>query len=313
MSTILPIVALSIGYAVFTWPLVRVLERRVPRGFAIAFIDAGIALVLAAAGYALAPLMYAQTEASVAALSHIGTGVLARFDVNLAAYAGQALQAAVTIARSAVSLAAVAFVVPVLAAYLQLDAPRYERALLAVLPERYHADVREAVGEISLVVGRFVRGQVIVSAIVGLLVYAALRATGVPYAAAIALVTAVLDLVPYLGGIAAFVPSLLFALAYGGIGHAALVGVLLAAVFEFEAQVLSPQIIGSNTGLPPSVIVIALLTGSALFGVLGLYIAVPAAAAAGVVLRTVLRQKQHVSSPFLPSQGVRSGHAHHRR
>ncbi|HET9096028.1 MAG TPA: AI-2E family transporter [Candidatus Baltobacteraceae bacterium] len=313
MNMILPIIALSIGYAILTWPLVRRLERYIARGAAIALIDAGIALALAAIGYALAPLMYVQAQASIAALSHIGTGFLARFDVNLAGYAGQALQAGVALARSAVSLAAMAFIVPVLAAYFQLDAPRYERALLALLPKRYHSDARDAVSDISAVVGRFVRGQVIVSAIVGLLVYGVLRATGVPYSAVIALATAILDLVPYLGGIAAFVPSLLFALAYGGIGHAVLVGVLLAAVFELEAQVLSPQIIGSNTGLPPSVIVMTLLAGSALFGVPGLYIAVPGAAAAGVVLRVILREKRGISSPFLPSRGVGSGHAHHRR
>lgn len=312
MNMILPIIALSVGFAVFTWPLVRALERFVPRGLAIALIDAGIALGVAALAYAIAPVMYAQAQASVAALSHIGTGVLARFDVNLAAYAGQALQAGVALVRSLVSVAAVAFIVPVLAAYFQLDAPRYDRALLTVVPVRYHRTVREAVGEMSKAVGRFVRGQVIVSAIVALLVYAVLRATGVPYSAVIALLTGVLDLVPYLGGIAAFVPSLLFALAYGGTAHAVLVGVLIAGVFEFEAQVLSPQIMGRNTGLPPSVVVIALLAGSALFGVLGLYIAVPVTAAAAAVVRVVLRERAS-SSPILPATGVGSHHAHHRR
>ncbi len=312
MIAILPIIALSVGYAILTWPLVRKIERFIPRGLAIAVIDAGIALIAAAIAYALAPLIYAQAQASIAALSQIGTGMLSNLDVNLASYAGQVLQTAVSLARSAVSFAAVAIIVPVLAAYFQVDAPRYERALFAVLPVRYHASAREAVTEISHLVGRFVRGQVVVSAIVGLLVYAVLRATGVPYSAVIALLTGVLDLVPYLGGIAAFVPSLLFALAYGGIGHAVLVGVLLLGVFEFEAQVLSPQIVGSNTGLPPSVVVMVLLAGSVLFGVLGLYIAVPVAAAAGAIIRAILHQHRS-SSPILPASSVRSGHAHHRR
>lgn len=312
MNAVLPIIAMSIGYAILTWPLVRKMERFVPRGFAIALIDAGIAAALAATAYALAPLIYAQAQGSIAALSEIGTGLLRNLDVNLAAYAGQALGAAVAIARSAASFAAVALVVPVLAAYFQVDAPRYERALFAVLPERHHAIARDAIEQISGVIGRFVRGQVIVSSIVGLLVYVVLRATGVPYSAVIALVTGVLDLVPYLGGVAAFVPSLVFAFAYGGAAHAALVGVLLAGVFEFEAQVLSPQIMGSNTGLPPSVVVIALLIGSAIFGVLGLYIAVPVAAAAGAVVRAVLHRHRS-SSSFLPAPSVGSAHAHHRR
>lgn len=312
MSAFLSIVALSIGYAIFTWPFVRALERYVPRALAITFIDTSVALALAGIAYVAAPALYAQAQASIAALSHIGTGMIARFDVNLANYAGQGLQAAAVLARSVASLAAVAFIVPVLAAYFQLDALRYERALLAVLPQHLHDTARRSLREISKAVGRFVRGQVLVSTIVALLVYVVLLATGVPYAGVIAFVTGILDLVPYLGGIAAFVPSLLFALAYGGAGHAAVVGLLIAAVFQFEAQVLSPQIVGSSTGLAPSVVVMALLAGSALFGVLGLYIAVPIAAAAAAVLRVVLNERTS-SSPILPAASVGSPHAHHRR
>ena len=309
----LPVVALALGYAILTWPLVRAAQRFVPRGAAVALVDAGLALAAAALAYAAAPLLYAQAQSSIAALQQIGSGVLGRIDVDVAAYAGQGLQAALALVRSAFSLAALAFVVPVLAGYFQLDAARYERALYAILPEAYHRTAREAIDEISRSVGRFVRGQVIVSGIVALLVYAVLRLTGVPYAAAIAAVTGLLDLVPYLGGLAAFVPSLLFASADGGIVHALAVGALLAAVFEFEAQVLSPQIMGANTGLPPSVVMLALLAGSAAFGVFGLYVAVPVAAAGAAVVRVVLAAKGGSSSSLLPASRVGSKHAHHGR
>jgi predicted PurR-regulated permease PerM len=69
------------------------------------------------------------------------------------------------------------------------------------------------------------------------------------------------------------------ALAIGGIWKALLVGVLLIVVFEVEAQVLQPQLVGARTHLPSSVVVIALLLGGGLFGALGLYLAVPVAAA----------------------------------
>lgn len=312
MGAVFPILALAAGYAIFTWPLVRNAQRFMPKWAAIAFVDAGLALVGAAAAYASAAPIYEQAQAAVALLARVGGGMFAAFDVNLAAYAGEALRAAAGLVRSAAALTAVLLLVPVLAAYFQLDAPRYERALLTVLPERHHAAALATMQEISRVVGRFVRGQVCISAVVAVLVYAVLRLTHVPYAGIIALVTGCLDLVPYLGGVAAFVPSLLFALHSGGVAHAVLVGVLLAAVFEFEAQVLAPQILGSNTGLPPSVIVIALLAGSSLFGVLGLYVAVPATAAGAVIVRAVL-SRDRSSSPLLPAASVRSGHAHHRR
>jgi predicted PurR-regulated permease PerM len=327
MRWAIEIIGASLGYAIITWPLVRRMERRLPRAFAIVIVDAGIALALAAISFALAPVIYAQAQASVAALPGAGTALLAalpdslqrwlagaleQLDLSIAAYARDAVQAGIAILRSAASLAAAAIVIPVLAAYFQLDGNRYANAIFAIVPERYHGTARRALDESSGAVAGFVRGQVIVSSIVGLLLYAVLSITGVPFAAAIALLAGVLDLVPYLGGIAAFVPSLLFALAFHGAGRAAIVALLIIAVFEFEAQVLSPQILGSRTGLPPSVVVLALIAGSAIFGVFGLYLAVPTAAGAAAIVRVILQDRTG-SSPLFPPPGVSSEHAYDRR
>ncbi|HEV2260745.1 MAG TPA: AI-2E family transporter, partial [Candidatus Rubrimentiphilum sp.] len=180
---------------------------------------------------------------------------------------------------------AAAILIPVLAGYFQLDARRYANALLTVVPRKWHPQTTAALAEVSRSVGRTIRGQVIVSSLVGVMVYVVLAALGIRFAAIIALLTAVCDVVPYLGGIAAFLPSLLFALTSGGVPRMVLVGLLLLAVFEFEAQFLAPQIVGSNTRLAPSLIVIVLLAGTALFGLLGLFLAVPLAAVVGAAIR----------------------------
>lgn len=327
MRWVIELVCISLGYAIVTWPLVRRFERRMPRGAAIALVDAGIALTAAAVAFALAPLVYAQAQASIAALPNAAdavlralpesmqgwlTNTLQQLDVSVAAYAREALAAGIVLVRSAASLAAAAIVVPMLAAYFQIDAQRYAGAVFAIVPERYHATARRAMAELSRAVAGFLRGQVIVSGIVGVLLYAVLSLSGVPFAAAIAVLAAILDLVPYLGGIAAFVPSLLFALAFHGAGRAAIVALLIAGVFEFEAQVLSPQILGSRTGLPRSVVVLALIAGTAVFGVFGLYLAVPAAAGVAAVLRVILQDRAG-SSPLFPPSGVASEHAYDRR
>jgi len=102
--------------------------------------------------------------------------------------------------------------------------------------------------------------------------------------------------VPYLGGIAAFLPSLLFSLTFGGVTRAIVVEILLLVVFEFEAQFLGPTIVGSNTRLAPSLIVIVLLSGTALFGVLGLFLAVPVTAVVGAGIRGFLATNVAVRS-----------------
>ena len=192
-------------------------------------------------------------------------------DSLVATVTERALQYALDLARSAAVLAASAAIVPFLAAYLQADASRYRPLARSLrLPS------------FLPIVTAYIRGQLIVSAIVGILVTVVLSLAGVRYALLIGIGTAAFDLVPYLGGIVAFVPSLFFAVADGGIMRGVLVAVLLIVVFEIEAQLLAPQIVGARVGLPPSVVV--LLVGGTLLGVVGLYLAVPTAAVVRVFL-----------------------------
>ena len=272
-----------------------------PRAAAIILIDSAVAIGLAGIGFAIAPLLQTQAQAVVAALPGAIGRVAAILpsgfqrwvttlaaEANLRTYAAEALIAVVTLLRSIAALVGAAIIIPILAGYFQLDARRYYNALLFVVPARWHDQTRGAIAEISRSIGGIVRGQIIVSTLVGVLVYIVLAATGVKFAALIAVVTAICDIVPYLGGIAAFLPSLLFALTFGGVARAVVVGILLLAVFEFEAQFLAPTIVGSNTRLAPSLIVVVLLAGTALFGVLGLFLAVPVTAVIGAGIRGFL-------------------------
>ncbi|HEX5275493.1 MAG TPA: AI-2E family transporter [Candidatus Rubrimentiphilum sp.] len=301
MTAVFAVVALSLAYAILTWPLVRRLERRMPRVAAIIFIDSAVAIIIGALGFAFAPLLYAQGQAIGAALPGAGEKVMSTLpeafqrwltmftaEVSLNAYAREAFAAIVTVIRSIAAFVGAAIVIPILAAYFQLDARRYFDALMTVVPAKWHLQTQGAITEISRSMGGIIRGQIIVSSLVGVLVYVVLAAMGVKFAALIAVVTALCDVVPYLGGIAAFLPSLLFALTFGGVARAVIVGILLLVVFEFEAQFLGPTIVGSNTRLAPSLIVIVLLAGTALFGVLGLFLAVPVTAVAGAGIRGFL-------------------------
>lgn len=301
MRGVFGIVALSLAYAILTWPLVRRLERRMPRALAIILTDSALAIVIAGIGFAIAPLLQTQALAVVTAFPGAMEKVVAILpagfqrwltttaaQANLNVYARDAVAAIVAIVRSIAALVGAAIVIPILAGYFQLDARRYSNALMFVVPPKWHAQTRGAIGEISRSMAGIVRGQIIVSSLVGVLVYIVLIASGIKFAALIAVVTAICDIVPYLGGIAAFLPSLLFALSVGGPVRALIVVVLLLAVFEFEAQFLGPTIVGSNTRLAPSLIVVVLLTGTALFGVLGLFLAVPVTAVVGAGIRGFL-------------------------
>jgi predicted PurR-regulated permease PerM len=309
MTAVFAVVALSLAYAIVTWPLVRRFERRMPRVAAIIVIDSAVAVVIAALGFALAPLLFAQAQAIGAVLPAAAEKVISILpssvqrwpaavftEANLIGYARDAFIAALALARSIAALIGAAIVIPILAAYFQLDARRYYDALMTVVPANRHLQTQGAIAEISHSMAGIVRGQIIVSALVGVLVYIVLAAMGVKFAALIAVVTAVCDVVPYLGGIAAFLPSLLFALTFGGVTRAVIVGILLLVVFEFEAQFLGPTIVGSNTRLAPSLIVVVLLAGTATFGVLGLFLAVPLTAVIGAGIRGYLAASTNVAA-----------------
>ncbi|HVA28556.1 MAG TPA: AI-2E family transporter [Candidatus Baltobacteraceae bacterium] len=300
---VVPLIVLSIVYAVVTWPLVRRLTAWLPRALAAAAVHIGIVVVVAVAFVFLWPFVYAQWQAMLpdlpnaarVAFSSLPAQVqaylgaeLQNVDLTFAAWSHEALLTGTMVLRSTTGIVGAIVLVPVLAAYFQLDAPRYAAALARVLPVEMQAASIRAGSAAALAIGGFFRGQIIVSALVGIMVYVALSLTGIPHAAIIALFTAAFDLVPYLGGIVAFVPSILLALVAGGIFKAILVAALLIVAFEIEAQILSPQIIGPQTKLPASAIIISLLCGSALFGILGLYLAVPVIAAVVAALRTLI-------------------------
>ncbi|MGC8485798.1 MAG: AI-2E family transporter [Candidatus Baltobacteraceae bacterium] len=284
-------------YAVITWPLVRRLRRFMPSTLATVTANVTLAAVVGGIIIFFGPVLYGQAlrlfatlpGAAGSALAALPVGaredlvrLAAQIDVNVISWSREIFGASLSVLRSTSAVLGAALIVPVLATYLQLDLPRYLRALDTIVPEERREFMRETIAEMYAVLDGFVRAQIFVSAIVGFLIFLALQLLGIPFALAIGVLTAAIDLIPYLGGIAAIVPSVVLALASGGIAKALLVVVIILAIFELEAQVLSPQLVGRRTRLPASMVVLALLVGGELFGPLGLYLAVPVAAMARV-------------------------------
>ena len=299
LKPLLSIVVPTGVYALITWPLVRLLRRYMPSALATVLANAALAALIAGISILFGPVLYGQAlqllatlpEAAGSALAALPTGardelvrLAGQVDVGVLSWSREIFGASLKLLRSTTAIVGATVLVPVLATYLQLDAPRYLRALDRIVPVDRVENVRETIAEMYAVLDGFVRAQIVVSAIVGFLVFLALQLLGIPFALTIGIMTAAIDLIPYLGGIAAILPSVVLALADGGFTKALIVVVLILAIFEFEAQVLSPQFVGRRTRLPVSMVVLALLVGGELFGPLGLYLAVPVAAMARVAI-----------------------------
>jgi predicted PurR-regulated permease PerM len=201
-------------------------------------------------------------------------------------------QRTLSVLLSAVSVVATFIIVPVLAAYILLDAENIEQALIRVVPLRNRPRAVAVLEDLDAVVGGFIRGQIIDGAIVGTLIGTMLWIMHVPYALLIGVLGGTLNLIPYAGAIVSFFPAVILAMLYNGFSNAALVAVLFGVIHQVDGNVIAPRILRANVGLSPVWIILAILGGSELFGLPGAFLAVPTVA----ILRVLLLH-------FLPRDG----------
>ncbi|MSU76380.1 AI-2E family transporter [Patescibacteria group bacterium] len=122
--------------------------------------------------------------------------------------------------------------------------------------------------------GGWVRGQAILSILVGILEFITYLLFGIPFAGLLAIVGALFAIVPVIGPIAAAVPVLLVALTIST-GKAIWVGVAYLGIQLVVAYLFTPKILGKAAGLHPASVIIALIAGSALGGIIGILLAIP--------------------------------------
>ena len=204
---------------------------------------------------------------------------------------GLFLKSAWTGGLALVNILALVVVTPVVAFYLLLDWNRMLAMIDSWLP-RDHADtIRGIAREIDVVISGFVRGQVAVLLLLSILYVFGLTLVGLKFALLVGLTAGLISFIPYLGPIVGFVVGGIVA-----IGQfwpewwpiAAVLGVFVLGQF-IEGNFLSPMIVGDRVGLHPVWLIFSLFAFAYLFGFVGMLIAVPVAAAIGVLVRFGLR------------------------
>jgi predicted PurR-regulated permease PerM len=194
-------------------------------------------------------------------------------------------------------------VIPVIAYYLLAEFDEIKRAILRLVPTAYQDRVAAQAAVVDALVSGFVRGQLLVCLLLGLLYGAGFAAIGVDLAVGIGCVSALLAIIPYVGGAFALGSAALLALLEWGIDvHLALVVGWYLLVQGLEGFVLTPRIVGGSIGMHPVTVIVALLIGGDLLGFLGLLVAVPLAAVVQVFLRDA--HAAWVRSPLYSGPGA---------
>lgn len=186
---------------------------------------------------------------------------------------------------SVVGAVVAALIVPVFAVYLLYDFDRLMAGTRDLIPLRHRAKVVAYAKEIDHVLGRFLRGQLIVMVILAVLYGGAYSALGVRLAIPIGIVAGMLNFIPYLGSAFALIAGLLMC-AIGGGGLGQLIGVVAAyaVVQSLEGFVITPRVVGQTVGLRDVWVLLALFVGGEIFGFLGVLLALPLAAVAKVFI-----------------------------
>ncbi|MBW0090038.1 AI-2E family transporter [Pseudonocardia sp. KRD-184] len=303
-SVVLPTL-LAVILATVLWPPTAFLRRhRFPPALAAATVLLGGIVVLAG----MVTLIGTSISGSIGQIAASATGGIQAIQewlsgppLNLAQsqlddYVQQATaqlqQSVSTIATSVVTGAGsvasgvvTAVLTLVLAFLFVKDGPRFLPWVRTVAGGGAGSHIAEVLRRIWKTVGDFIRTQAIVALVDAVLIGAGLLVLGVPLALPLAVLTFLGGFVPIVGAIVAGALGVLVALVSNGFTTAVIVLAIIVAVQQIEGNVLQPILQSRSLGLHSAVVLLAVTGGSTLYGIAGAFLAVPAAAAAAVVIR----------------------------
>lgn len=164
--------------------------------------------------------------------------------------------------------------------------------LRIISPVKYQKNLISLWKRSQIKIGLWMQGQIILAVIVGMLVYLGLTILGVKYALLLAVIAAVFELIPVFGPILSSIPAILISFVDGGVTAGLLVVGLYIIIQQFENHLIYPLVVTKVVGVPPLLVILALLVGAKLAGFLGIILAVPIAAVIQEFVSDVQRKKE---------------------
>lgn len=184
-----------------------------------------------------------------------------------------------------VGVALSALIVPVFALYLLIDFDRIVNKVEQLIPRRWSPGISSVAREIHKTLSGYVRGQLTANVVLAALYATGLRVVDIRLAVPIGVMTGMLAFVPYVG----FTIGLLLALSmaildWQSAGTVLGVVAVMGGVQMIDAMIITPRIVGRSVGLAPLEVILTMMTAGALFGFLGVLLAVPLGAVAKILI-----------------------------
>jgi len=161
--------------------------------------------------------------------------------------------------------------------YFSLENERIHKFLVAVIPTNDKKNYKNLFTLIDSKLGSWLRGELILMTIIGVVTYLILRVIGLPFALPLAIIAGILEIVPIIGPIISAIPAILVALAVSPV-QVVVVVVAFILIQQLEGSIVVPRVMKHAVGLDPRVVLIALLIGGKLGGPMGALLSVPVVA-----------------------------------
>ena len=219
---------------------------------------------------------------------------LANIGATIQSKGGELANSLLSSALGVISAIVFIVVVPVVAFYLLLDWDTMVAKLDAMLPRDHAPTIRQLAREVDAVMAGFVRGQISVCLLLGTFYSVALMLAGLQFGLVVGAIAGAITFIPYIGSIIGGTLAVGLALFqfWGDWVSIGIVAAIFAAGQFIEGNILTPKLVGKSVGLHPVWLLFALSAFGAIFGFAGLLIAVPVAAAIGVLMRFGIGQYQ---------------------
>jgi predicted PurR-regulated permease PerM len=321
---LLPFVA-GIGIAYLLDPLADRLQRLgLPRGLAALAVLVLFGLIMIAVLLLIVPMLQAQIielvrrspeylaalQKRLLELAELAETRLAPEDVErlraaLTEQAGTAFTWIAAMLREVLgsglaffNLLALLFVTPIVAFYLLRDWDRLVAQVDRLLPLAHRATIRRQAALIDATLAGYVRGQASVCVVLGLLYATGLMFAGLDFGFTVGLLSGLVSFIPYVGSIFGLVTSVGLALIqFDEFSRVLIVAGIFIAGQVIEGNILTPKLVGDRVNLHPVWVIFALFAGGALAGFVGMLLALPVAAAMGVLVR-FMTERYLVSSLY---------------
>ncbi|EKD1039785.1 AI-2E family transporter [Listeria monocytogenes] len=186
---------------------------------------------------------------------------------------------------------------PLVLFYLLKDGKKLPDFLLKMLPVNGRAHTRQVLGEANHQISSYIRGQIIVSLCIGILLFIGYLIIGLPYALTLAIIAACTSIVPYLGPAIAITPAIIIAIVTSPWLLIKLI-IVWCVVQLLEGKFISPQVMGKTLKVHPITILFVILVAGNLFGVLGVIFAVPGHAVLKVIVTHVFIWFKRISGLY---------------